>query len=205
MDKNMMNSFDIETLSLETIMFQSGYLTIKQVKERRNRFIYSLAFPNLEVKMSFLDSLLDRLITTTKKIPVSDKLYNIFENGTIENMEPIIKQLFASIAYNNFTNNEIQNYEGFYASVLYAYFAALGLDIIAEDVTNIGRIDITIKFNDRIFIFEFKVNNEDPLKQIKEKKYFEKYSNRKNVEIYLIGIVFDKIERNVSNFKWEKM
>jgi len=51
---------------------------------------------------------------------------------------------------------------------------------------------------------EFKVNNEEPLKQIKEKKYYEKYLSV-NKEIYLIGIVFDEEEKNISKFKWEKV
>ena len=57
----------------------------------------------------------------------------------------VLKSLFASIAYNNFSKNEIENYEGFYASVVYAYFAGVGFDkIIAEDATHEGRIDLSV-------------------------------------------------------------
>lgn len=62
--------------------------------------------------------------------------------------------------------------------MFYAYIASLGLRIVAEDVTNRGRIDFTLEFKDKYYIFEFKVTDEKPLKQIKEKRYFEKYSGR---------------------------
>jgi len=200
-DEELVNSFDIEDLSIETILFQTGYLTIKKMIEKRNKILYLLTFPNLEVKISFANYLLRMMITSPKKNRISDNLYDILESGSIENLESVIKQLFASIAYNNFTNNYIENYEGFYASVLYAYFASLGVELIAEDVTNYGRIDLTIKISNKVYIFEFKVIKETPLKQILDKKYYQKY----NGEIFIIGIVFDKEKRNVNKFEWQKI
>jgi len=87
---------------------------------------------------------------------------------------------------------------------VYVYLQSLGFDIIGEDVTNRGRIDLTIKLNDKIYIIEFKVGNEDALKQIKEKKYHEKYLNE-NKDIYLVGINFDENEKNISKFEWEQL
>ena len=201
--EDLLNSFDIDQLNLETIMFQSGYLTIKEVKNRRGKFSYILDFPNFEVKTSFYDYILKYTVEVSQKVPISNELYDALEDGNIQDLELVIKRLFASIAYNNFTNNHIENYEGFYASVLYAYFASLGIEMVAEDVTNQGRIDLTIKLDNKVFIFEFKVINEGPLKQIKEQKYHEKYIDKEK-EIYIIGIVFDRKERNVSKFEWEK-
>ncbi len=86
------------------------------------------------------------------------------ELGEVEKLESTLKALFASIAYNNFTSNDIQNYEGFYASVLYAYFAGAGFDkIIAEDVTNDGRMDLSVFIDDKVYIFEFKVDKSGAL------------------------------------------
>lgn len=200
-DESLVNSFDIEDLSLETIMFQAGYLTIKEVINEDDFITYQLGFPNKEVKISFNNYVLDSFLNRTLKTASKRLLLKIFKTASIKDLEQVIKELFASIAYNNFTKNEIQNYEGFYASVLYAYFASLGVEIIAEDVTNYGRIDLTIKFADKVYLFEFKVIDEDPLKQMKERKYYEKYSG----EVYLIGIVFDKKARNVSKFEYSKI
>ncbi len=98
----------------------------------------------------------------------------------------------------------MQNSEGFYATVIYVYLQSLGLEIIGEDVTNRGRIDLTIKFLNSIYILEFKITNEEPLAQIKSKKYYEKYLNE-NKDIFLIGIKFDKFDKNIKEFMWEKL
>lgn len=97
-------------------------------------------------------------------------------------------------------------YEGFYASVIFAYLSSLGIKIIGEDVTNKGRIDLTLFVNDKIYIVEFEVEGKkgEALRQIKEKKYAEKYLD-KSKEIYLIGIEFSSEEKNIINFEWEKI
>jgi len=56
----------------------------------------------------------------------------MLESAKLDEFEKTIKALFASIPYNNFTNNQIQNYEGYYASVMYAYLASLGVETITE-------------------------------------------------------------------------
>ena len=88
--------------------------------------------------------------------------------------------------------------------MVYCYLAGSGLEIIAEDVTNRGRIDLTIKIENNIYILEFKVTDEEPLKQIKEKRYFEKYLNE-GKDIYLVGVTFDEEKRNIKKFEWEKL
>ena len=100
----------------------------------------------------------------------------------------------------------MQNYEGFYASVIYVYLQSLGLDIVGEDVTNKGRIDLTLKMADVIYILEFKVDGAkgETLTQIKAKNYHEKYLSEQK-EIYLIGIEFDRVEKNISDFMWEQI
>jgi len=75
------------------------------------------------------------------------------------------------------------------------------VDIIAEDVSNKGRVDLTLQVGGRTFLFEFKVTDGEPLEQIRAMKYYEKYDG----ERYLIGIVFDTKSRNVSRFEWETL
>jgi len=200
-DKSLVNSFDIENLNLETILFQTGYLTIKRLLPSGMGVGYELGFPNKEVQISFNEYILRTMTRASQKEPIRHELLDIINTGDVVRLEPVIKRLFASIAYNNFTNNDIESYEGFYASVLYAYFASIGVDIIAEDVSNKGRIDLTLKAGGRTFLFEFKVTDKEPLEQIKTMKYYEKYVG----ERYLIGIVFDPRARNLSKFEWEKI
>jgi len=54
------------------------------------------------------------------------------------------------------------------------------------------------------YIYEFNVTDEDPLKQIKQKRYYDKYSG-KGREVIIIGIVFDENIRNIKQFVWEKV
>jgi hypothetical protein len=200
-NESLVNSFDLENLNLETILFQTGYLTIKRQLPLDVRFGYELGFPNMEVQMSFNDYILQSVTSVSENEPIRRELLALMNTGDIAGLEPVIKRLFASIAYNNYTNNDIERYEGFYASVLYACFASIGVDIIAEDVSNKGRIDLTLKVGGKIFLFEFKVTDGEPLEQIKRMKYYEKYSG----ERYLIGIVFDPKVRNVSRFEVERL
>ncbi|OOC47021.1 hypothetical protein XO09_03915 [Thermosipho sp. 1223] len=123
-------------------------------------------------------------------------------------MKEIFQAFFASIPSDWYRKNDIEKYEGFYASVFYAYFAALGIEVKAEDVTNKGRIDLTVKFEEKCYIFEFKViegkEKKGALEQLKEKRYYEKYKERCK-EIYIIGVEFDKEERNIAYFEWERV
>jgi len=200
------NAFDIDRLNLETVMFQSGYLTIKEEIQRRRKIEYILTYPNFETKMSFNDYLLDYLVNDhIQKGIIQDNLIDILEVADLKKLETTLKSLFASIAYNNFTNNYIENYEGFYASVFYAYFAGAGFDDIrAEDVTSSGRIDLSVFIDNKVYIFEFKVDNSGALEQIKEKKYYQKYIDKFN-EIYLVGVEFNSDSRSILKYEWEKL
>ena len=98
----------------------------------------------------------------------------------------------------------MQTKEGYYVSVFYAYIKALGLEVVGEDITNKGRIDLTLKLPHAIYIFEFKTDGTKALAQIKERKYYEKYQDAK-LPIYLVGIEFDVHEKNVSLVEWESL
>lgn len=201
--KELLDSFDIDNIDLEVIFYQAGYLTItSQEIDEDEDIIYQLKLPNREVKRS-----LNQFIVQTfyKDISLTRKgLSKGLREQNLEFFKETLESIFASIPYNNYTNNTMQNYEGFYASVVYVYLQSLGLDIIGEDVTNKGRIDLTVKINNLIYIIEFKVGSEDALAQIKEKNYAQKYLSE-DKEIYLVGINFDKKQKNISKFKWDKV
>ncbi len=202
LSEDLLNTFEVDKLKLEVLLYQSGYLTIDKVYEKRITQ-YSLKVPNKEVQMSLNNLFIDYLTEQDiEKLSLQDNLYDALEEGNLAFFQETLSSLFASIAYNNFTNNDIQNYEGYYASVVYAYLASLGLEIVAEDVTNRGRIDLTLFIEEKIYIIEFKINSDDALKQIKEREYHQKYLSQ-GKEIYLVGIGFDTQERNLSSFEWE--
>jgi len=202
-DEKLLDSFDIENIDLEVILYQAGYLTIDSVKEkRRGGLEYKLKIPNVEVKQSLNDFIIDYLTNQkTEKISFQDDMYDALYDGDLESFKTSLISVFASIPYNNYTKNDIQHYEGFYSSIIYVYLQSLGLDIVGEDVTNKGRIDLTVFLNNKIYIIEFKVGTENAIEQIKKKNYAQKYISQ-DKEIFLVGINFDEDEKNISEFRW---
>ncbi len=203
----LLESFDIETMELETVLFQTGYLTIKELRKRGPRRRYLLGYPNLEVKMSFTDAVLNFLTErTSEKERLIDRLYDALEANDFEGLQKIFSAFFASIPHDWYRKTELSGYEGFYASIFYCYFAALGLEVRVEEATSKGRLDMAVLFEDRCYLFEFKVVELEPegraLEQLKEKRYFEKYA-AEGCKIFLIGVEFSKRERNIVSFEVE--
>ncbi|GIV29108.1 MAG: ATPase AAA [Bacteroidia bacterium] len=206
----ILSSFDIENIHPVTLLFQTGYLTIKSSLQKGERTEYILNYPNLEVKMAFNDVLLKYYTNKHNETEIYlNKLYDLLYDAKIENIIQLFHSLFAGIPYQWYINNHLNEYEGFFASIFYSVFQSLGITVIPEDTTNKGRIDITVIINNNIFIFEFKTsdesnNNINPLQQIKNKKYHEKYLHQ-NKNIYLIGIEFSKKDRNIAKYEYEKI
>jgi len=203
-DEAMLNSFDVDYIELETLMWQTGYLTIEKSLESYDGMEYYLGIPNQEVKISLMSSIADFMSKIQTPKILKNAIYKSLYNAEIKTLEKSFKSLFASIPYNLFTNNKMYKYEGYYVSLFYAYLKAIGIDIIAEDITNKGRIDLTILMPEAIYICEFKVDGSDALQQIKDKKYYEKYLDE-DKNIFLIGIEFDTKDRNISKFEYEKI
>jgi len=203
-DSMLLNSFDIEQLRLESLLFQAGYLTIDKIVryEFFDTVKYKLKVPNKEVQFS-LNRLFYEYLTGEFFSSDSDLMMGLYE-GKIEKLKEKLQQVFSGIPYNNYVKNNISNFEGYYASVVYAYLAGMGVITVAEDVSSKGRIDLTMFIGDKIFIIEFKVGEGNALQQIKDKQYYKKYLDRSK-EIYLIGINFDEKEKNITRFEWEKL
>jgi len=203
--EEIVGSFDVEDIRPETLLFQTGYLTIQNIKQTGAFREYHLTYPNLEVKASLNNYILgalveDRLAKTRNQSDVLDALMD----NDFEKLKRTFHAFFASIPHEWYRKNQISHYEGYYASIVYCYFASLGLDVKPEDPTNHGQIDLAIRFENRIYLLEFKVveltGAGSALKQIKEKKYHEKYAGR---DVYLVGIEFSHEDRNIINFEWE--
>jgi len=207
--ERMLGSFNIEDIDPEALLFQSGYLTIVNKRKVGARLEYVLSYPNLEVKYSLTDHMLSALSKATHvQGNIQSDLDDVLQNNDLDKLKNIIYSFFASIPNDWYRKNSMSDYEGYYASIFYSYFASLGLDVIPEDATNHGKIDMTLKFKGIIYIFEFKVvelvkDKNSALQQIKDKKYYQKYSDYK--DIYLIGIEFSKKDRNITGYEWEKL
>jgi len=202
----ILESFDIDTIQIENLLFQTGYLTIQERYKEFDENIYRLTYPNREVKVSFNSHFLGTTLYNhnTEELRISFRKFLIQKE--FEKVKNVIQSLFASLPH--IWVSKISSYEGFYVSVMYALLSSSGFKMIPEDMTNTGRIDCSILYNDIIYILEFKVVDEAKkgiaLQQIKEKKYYEKYLHQYS-EVYLIGIEFSKINKNITGFEVEKI
>ena len=204
----LLSTFDVDDMPTEALLFQTGYLTIERPEPRGGRMFYRLGYPNREVRQSLNQSLLNRMTgDASRPVAHSARLYDLLLVNDFTGLAALVESFFASIPYEWYTNNDIANYEGFYASVFYSYFAGLGLDVVVEDSSSHGRLDMAVRFNDNIYLFEFKVVELAPegaaLAQLKAKGYADKYRDR-GEPIHLIGVEFSKEARNLAAFDVEQ-
>ena len=205
--EKILGNFDVDHLEIETLLFQTGYLTIRKNRHMGGMRWLHLGYPNQEVRQSLTDYILSFLTDTT--VVQENNKFNLYEALIANNFDALkqtLQAFFSSIPHDWYHKNQLTNYEGYYASIVYCYFAALGLDVCVEDATNHGHIDITVKLRAHIYIFEFKVvellAEGRTLEQIKDKGYAEKYRTRGAI-IHLIGVEFSSKKRNVLCFEVE--
>ena len=201
---DLLSAFDVDNIATEALLFQTGYLTIIQTEPRGSRTYYRLSYPNQEVRQSLNESLLNHLTgNPTQQAEHSARLYDLLLVNDFAGLESLFKAFFASIPYQWHTNNDIANYEGYYASVFYSYFASVGLDIVVEDSSH-GRLDMAVRFNNNVYLFEFKVVELSPegtaMAQLIQKRYADKYRDR-GEPIHLIAIEFSRETRNLMGFE----
>ena len=207
--ESLIGAFDVDFIEPENLLFQTGYLTIEYEQRVAGKIFYTLRYPNMEVKASLSDYILNRYShDPVLKERTQLRIYRAFQETDPGSLKTVFQSLFAAIPHDWYRKNKLSQYEGYYASIFYCYFTALGLDVTAEDTTNHGRIDMTVKMEDRIYIFEFKVVDIDKtpgtaLEQVKQKKYADKYRGN-GVSIYLVGVEFDRNDRNIVRFEWEQ-
>nr|WP_319540010.1 PD-(D/E)XK nuclease domain-containing protein [uncultured Methanospirillum sp.] len=203
--EELLGSFRIEDIKLETLLFQTGYLTITGESLVGARIFYHLGFPNREVKSSFSQLLLEILVGTSEQSANQMQSDSVLNSGNTDRLKDIFYSFFASIPHDWYRKNQISTFEGYYTSIVYAYFASMGYSVIPEDTTNKGRIDLTVKTVTGIWVFEFKVKGLDKSKisllvQIQERDYPDKY-RYDGRPVYEIGIIFDSKTRNIEG--WE--
>ena len=205
----LLSAFDVDHIATEALLFQTGYLTIRRIESRGGEIYYRLGYPNREVQQSLNKSLLNHLTDNpSRRVEHSARLYDLLLVNDFDGLKTLFASFFASIPYQWHTNNEIANYEGYYASVFYSYFASLGLAITVEDSSRDGRLDMAVLFNGNVYLFEFKVvervSEGAAIRQLKERDYAAKYRGRGEA-IHLIGVEFSRETRTLAAFEVERM
>ena len=203
--EDLLSAFDVGHIGTEALLFQTGYLTITAEEELGGQALYRLGYPNREVRQSLNRVLLRRLVKDAGQQTVNSmRLAHLLAAHDCAGLQELFHAFFASIPYQWYTNNSIADYEGYYASVFYSYFAALGYDIVVEESSSRGRLDMAVRAGGHVYLFEFKVAELAPpgsaLEQLRERGYADKYRGR-GEPIHLIGVEFSRKTRNVTAFE----
>ena len=201
---DLLSTFDVDDMATEALLFQTGYLTIREEEKVGDESVYRLGYSNREVRQSLNRILLRALVPDpSDQLRQGIELRRLLAANDFDGLETLFRALFAGIPYQWHVNNDIANFEGYYASVFYSHFAATGLDVVVEDSSSRGRVDMTVRFNGNVYLFEFKVVEQagkgTAMAQLREKGYADKYAHL-GEPIHLIGVEFSRESRNVASF-----
>jgi hypothetical protein len=170
----LLDSYDIDNPELTALLWQTGYLTIRDVKRERGRTTtYTLDYPNREVRDSWFSVLLSRFTgrETGESRILADAMYNALRDDDRVGFERQLVALFAGIPHQLHVSHE-----SYYHSLFHMTLALMGADIRSERSTDKGRLDAVVEMPDRVFVIEFKLGTpESALAQIKAKRYHEPY------------------------------
>ncbi len=193
--------------NLPPLLFQSGYLTIKDYNERLN--VYVLGYPNDEVKYAFLECLMKVYTSVRQDISGSfmiDKFLKAMESGDIDQVLTLTKALMASIPYDSLPEDKLFLREHNYQTAIYLIFLLMGQYVRTEVHSSVGRSDVEVETTDAIYIFEFKVGGkpQDALNQIKDTDYADKHK-ASNKNLFLIGASISRNKRTLGKWVIEKV
>ena len=194
--------FDAPTETMTTIvplLYQSGYVTIKGYDKPTK--LYLLALPNQEIRVGLYGSLLPHYLTdkSAKANTTIAKMSVLVKKGDMDAAFCLLNDFLETVPYCDNTH-----YEGHWQQTLYIMFALLtDYDILVEQHTAKGRIDITMETADTIYVMELKFNKsaEEALAQIEAKHYADafKMSGKKMVKI---GLNFS-VKDEVNSLEWK--
>lgn len=193
---DVLNSIDAVSHNPIPVIYQSGYLTIKDYNPKFK--IYTLGFPNQEVEEGFLNYLLP-YYTSVNVIDTSFQLFKFIkdiESGDVDAFLSRLQSFFADTPY-----ELIRNLEVHYQNVLFIVFKLVGFFVNVEYHTSRGRIDLVLQTDRYIYIMEFKLDGtaEEAMRQIEEKQYALPFALDER-ELFKIGVNFDNKTRNIAGW-----
>ena len=194
--------FDAPTETMTTIvplLYQSGYVTIKGYDKPTK--LYLLALPNQEIRVGLYGSLLPHYLAdkSAKANTAIAKMSVLVKKGDMDAAFCLLNNFLETVPYCDNTH-----YEGHWQQTLYIMFALLtNYDILVEQRTAKGRIDITMETADTIYVMELKFNKsvEEALAQIEAKHYADAF-NMSGKKMVKIGLNFS-VKDEVNSLEWK--
>ncbi|MCF8338499.1 MAG: ATP-binding protein [Bacteroidales bacterium] len=197
---DVLDKYEIGDISLISLLFQTGYLTVKEYDSRRGRI--KLDYPNREVEEAFSTHILTEL-TEGKLDKTTGLLFEMADSLEQKDLETFIAQLntlFSGISY-----SLVIQQEKYFHSLFYLVMKLVGYQIDTEVLTIKGRIDAVVQTQSDVFIIEFKINqpSEKAIAQIRKKQYPQKYFSGKK-PVTLVGINFDTKNSFIDDYRVEE-
>ena len=181
------------------VLLQTGYLTIEGADEAKG--LYYLRMPNREVEEAYDGSLLERLREKPVEHDLGD-MCDALKAGETKRYMEVLASFFAGIPYMDGRRKEAD-----YALVVAALARLMRRQVVAavEERTSEGRIDLSVVAGEHVYVMEYKVDKsaEAALRQIKEKRYADKFRLEKGKTIHLLGIAFSSTGHTVQDWKEE--
>lgn len=204
-------SFDRPTETMENalpLLYQSGYLTIKDYDPRSDT--YTLSIPNNEVRVGLVDGLIPSYIGLDSS-RVQDgfalKFWRALDRNDINAAMQEMKAFLAGIPYvEGFQKKlkDFKNYEGFYEYTFWLIFNMLNVYARTQVKCAGGRIDFVVLMPDTTYVFELKVNGtaQQALDQINSNGYALLYETEGR-NVVKVGVAFDQDSMTVGEWKVE--
>jgi GNAT superfamily N-acetyltransferase len=196
-DASVFESYTLENLEARSLLFQTGYLTIKSVDEFQ---IYTLGYPNKEVEESMLRHLfgLYRHEEPATSGPTAVQLRHAFYANDIERVMVTLNSVFQSVPHHIF----ISGREAYFHSLVYLTFKMLGMYTQSEVNTASGRVDCVVQTPTHVYLLEFKLDHPaaEALQQIVDKDYAAPY-RALGKKVTGVGVRFGSAEKQV--VEWE--
>ena len=207
--EELLSQFDVGAIAPEALLFQAGYLTVIERLEIADRPRYRLGYPNRGVRQSLNRDLLSGVLGAGKEGEQESqaaRLREVLATGDLAGLEAELRALFASIPHQWHAKNPMGSYEGWYASLLQAYFVAADAEVRAEESGSQGRADLIVKGFGRVYVFEFKMRKragaEVALRQLKQQGYADRYIGQAET-VHLVGLEFSAETGNLTGFESE--
>jgi hypothetical protein len=163
------DTFELDRLKIEAILFQTGYLTIQY---RDADGLIHLDYPNKEVRDSMLEHLIEGFtgVYVERSAALVIRLRNAFIADDLEQVFRILQSVFADIPYHLYEKHP----ERFFHAAIHLLFTYMGIRIHSEACTSDGRVDSMVETPTRVYILEYKLDQspETALEQIRQKKYY---------------------------------
>ena len=198
-DESIFSAYELERLDITGMLWQTGYLTIKDIKQGITGSQYRLDFPDREVRQTFMSRLLEFYGGLKHGVPNSiiERFYAAISNDDLDGFMAVFQSFLASVIYDLHIPDE-----KYYQTIFFIVFKLLGIFIEAESHTNAGRIDAYIRTPKTVFIFEFKLNKtaKKAVSQIIDRYYYEKFQGC-GQPIRMVGVNFDSSKGQIDGWK----